>query len=102
MIVAPIRARVFQINKVCKKFKVSIRSHRVDSVLIQQNRAKLFCTLTRTHTTQKSNRYQSTRRAIALGVETARAVDLLSSTILAFVGMPKLLLKTVLRGHKPA
>ena len=66
MIVAAILARVFQIDKVGKKFKLSIRLHRRDSLLVHQKTTKLFCHLTRRRFTQKSNRKTQNRRAIAL------------------------------------
>jgi hypothetical protein len=66
MIFPAVSARVFEIDKICKKFKVSIRSHRRDSVPIHKKRAKQFCHLTGNHFTQYSDRKTRTRRAIAL------------------------------------
>ena len=51
---------------VCKKFKVSVRSHRRDSVPILKKRAKQYCHLTGNHFTQNSDRKTQTRREIAL------------------------------------
>lgn len=66
MIVTTILARVFQIDKVCKKFKIAVGLHRSDSVLDHKNAAKQFCHLTRTRFMQNSNRYGENQRAIAL------------------------------------
>ena len=66
MVVAAILARVFQIDEVCQKFKVSIRLHHCDSPSGSQKTAKRFCHLSKRRFTKKSKREEHNRRAIAL------------------------------------